>query len=306
MRRLPQALKRVVLVLFALFLGLLPGAAVVSALGRQQRGGEPVVIAAAAGAGQETEDASLAPGDPALTDTVDIYLPIIFRSYLTEPFDMLDFMVGDGRLYEVQHSGGSQARHQTQVEGRSFFHTKGNEVSAEWEELWYDNAYIYRGTDTSPGDGQYYTLRDPGIYGSKWAPRFWVEGSIFKRIPQVTFYQKSNCAPVLGGTQLSYLRFEAYYEKYTFESGITLENVVELSWLLQRDGQPIERYYYAEFYGLVGWWSSSGAHSYISEIHEPGTRPDNLREVIDCLDRSPDAPLQFLGPLPFWPGEHRR
>ena len=65
-------------------------------------------------------------------------------------YDMVEFLTGDGRLYEVQHSSGSQARHQTQMEGVFFFHTKGNEISAEWEELWYDTSFIYRGTD-QPG-----------------------------------------------------------------------------------------------------------------------------------------------------------
>lgn len=309
---MPSSLRRVYPLLLILFAGLLPGAAIVAALDSQQRESRPPVRVVTGDRSQVEDEPGIIAGDaPTDTVTTTVYLPVFFRSYLAEPFDMVDFLKGDDRLFEVQFvnadgSSGPQARHQTQIEGRTFYHTKGSEWHAEWEELWYDDGYIYRGTDTSPGNGQYYTLRDPGQYGSKWAPRYWKEGQIFYREPHVTFYDKSSCQPVLGGTQGSYLRLDNYYKEYTFQSGITLKNVVELSWLLRHDGQPVERYYYAEFYGLVGWRSNTGAHSYINELHEPGTRPDNLREDIPCLDTSPTVPQFLRGLLPYWPGVHRR
>ena len=235
-----------------------------------------------------------------------VFLPAVRNYPLTPPFDMNQFLIGDRRLYEVQHSSGSQARHQTQIEGNKFFHTKG-ENTAEWEELWSNGGFIYRGTDTSPGSGMYYTLRDGGVYGSRWSPRVWNVGDIFERNPGVTFYRKSDCSVVTGGTQRSYLKFEAYYPNYQFESGLTLTNVIQLAWLLDRAGQPEERYFYAELYGLVGWWSRTNGMSYISEIHNTGARPDNRRESIPCLDQAPF--LAQRGPekaLPYWPGNHRR
>jgi hypothetical protein len=240
-----------------------------------------------------------------------LYLSLLQKPWPSAPYDMVDFLSGDGRIYEVQHSNGSQARHQTRIEGTTFFHTKGNEIKAEWEELWYTPQFIMRGTDTSPGNGQYYTLRDQGMYGSAWAPRYWNEGELFYRNPYVSFYQKSDCTTVMTGRQASWLKFEAYHQHYTFESGITLDNVVQLAWLLDRGGEPveppIERYYYAELYGLVGWWSNDRGMSYISEIHDPGERPDNKMEEISCLNRSP-LPQEslFWEPLPYWPGNHRR
>ena len=88
-----------------------------------------------------------------------IFLPVVaIPEPTTNPSvvkDMADYLIGDGRLYEVQHSSGSQARHQTQFEESRFFHTKGDEIKAEWEELWADEDLIFRGTDTSPGSGQY-------------------------------------------------------------------------------------------------------------------------------------------------------
>ena len=239
-----------------------------------------------------------------------VFLPLI-RADVVEPpaptYDMVDFLTGDGRLYEVQHSSGSQARHQTQVEGVDFFHTKGNEIHAEWEELWYDDAYIYRGTDTSPGNGMYYTLRDPGMYGSAWSPRHWAVGDLFYRNPLVTFYEKSNCSVVTNGTQGSYLLFEDYHATFEFDSGIVLDDVVQLAWLLSPHGEPVERYFYASDYGLVGWASSDHGMSYVSELHAPGARPNNTREVIPCMNTEPAGTRDtWPGPLPFWPGNHRR
>ena len=230
---------------------------------------------------------------PAAADeppTYQVFLPVVFRQPLLPPYDMAQFMIGDRRLYEVQHSSGSQARHQTQVEGGRFYHTKGDEIKAEWEELWATEDTIYRGTDTSPGNGLYYTLYEDNRAGSAWSPRYWDVGDVYRRDPFVVFFRKSNCTVVQDGFQPSYLRFEAYYPTYTFRSGISLRNVVELTWLLKEDGEPIESYFYAEGYGLVGWGSADRGFSYVSWLHEPGQRPDNKREVIGCLDKSGGLP----------------
>ncbi len=230
-----------------------------------------------------------------------VYMPIIARAALTPPFDMAQFMIGKGRLYEVQHSGGSQARHQTQIAKGRFYHTKGDELKAEWEELWATEDTIYRGTDTSPGNNQYYTLFDDNAAGSAWSPRYWDVGDVYERNPFVIFFSKSDCRVVADGFQRSWLRFEAYYPTYTFRSGIALHNVIELSWLLKEDGDPVESYFYAENYGLVGWGSVDRGFSYVSWLHEPGQRPDNKREVIACLARTSQRPPSTLlddGPLP--------
>ncbi len=235
-------------------------------------------------------------------DTAMIYLPLVMKSDTTPSdllFDMTQFMVGSGVLYEVRHSSGSQARHQTQVNLSRFYHTKGNEISAEWEELWHTQEFIMRGTDTSPGSGLYYTLRETGQYGSAWSPRYWRVGDVFERAPLVTFYRKTDCVPQSSGLQRTWLQFEAYYPSYTFDSGITLDNVIQLAWLLQPTSAPMERYFYAQDYGLVGWWSNDRGMSYISEIHAPGQRPDNKREIISCLDYGDYTPKGLPAPTRY-------
>jgi hypothetical protein len=241
------------------------------------------------------------PPPPTFTANAVAYLPVVAGDPPATVYDMLHFMAdGGGGLYEVRHSSGSQARHQTQFAGARFFHTKGNELKAEWEELWGTEQTIYRGTDTSPGNGQYYTLYENDVAGSAWSPRYWREGELYERNPYVVFYRKSDCGVVASGFQRSWLRFEAYHPTYTFDSGIKLKEVVELTWLLDPNGKPIESYFYATGHGLVGWGSSDRGYSYVNEIHAPGQRPNNTREVISCLSRAGDR-LQFIPELNFGP-----
>lgn len=232
--------------------------------------------------------------------TYSSYLPIVVGGGAAPLYDMTRFMVSDPVLYEVRHSSGSQARHQTQTDQERFFHTKGNELSAEWEELWATDETIYRGTDTSPGNGQYYTLYEDNVAGSKWSPRHWRVGDLYERNPFVVFYRKDNCEIVASGFQRSWLRFEAFHPTYPFITGIELENVIELTWLLDPEGDPIESYFYAEGYGLVGWASNDRGKSHISEIHASGARPDNKRETITCLAPTLDL-LENLGDLNYGP-----
>lgn len=197
--------------------------------------------------------------------------------------DLLEYMKGDGRLYEVQmRPEGSQARHQTQTSNGHFFHTKG-ENTAEWEELWATSHFIMRGSDTSPGNGEYYTLFDGDQPGSKWAARFMAVGETFERNPLVVHARKGDCQEVKRGTVRSWLKLVAVHSSFQFFTGITLSDVVELAWLQTPTGPVLETYFYAKSFGLVGWKSSNGRESAISEIHQPGDRPNNEREVIACL-----------------------
>lgn len=193
---------------------------------------------------------------------------------------------GKGTLYEVLTQNQGQQRHQTHVEGSVFYHTKGGDglsKPAEWEQLRYDSTHIWRFTDTSPGHGQYYQLQDGGQDWSKWAPRHWKVGNSYRRMPLVTFHNKSDCA-VVGepAIQDTWLRFVGVYNEYKFYTNIILKNVIKLEWLTSPGSNPIESYWYAIGYGLVGW-EGQGKIAAISEIHPPGARPDNIREVIQCL-----------------------
>lgn len=200
----------------------------------------------------------------------------------TPAIDMLPYLRGDGRLYEVRNAAGGQERCQSQNgPGTIFYQTK----NSNWEQLDFDDAYIYRDVDTSPGGGRYYRLLEDGRPGSRWIPRHWRPGETYTRSRRVQFYRLSDCVavPENSGDVTDTMRFVARYASYTFRTGITLPDVVRLEWV---NGGEV--YLYARGVGLCGWerlhqdphtpqWSA------ISELHAPGSRPDNVRQAVGCL-----------------------
>lgn len=218
-------------------------------------------------------------------------------------FDMLPYLRGDGRLYEMKHifempNGPliGQQRMQTQQEGGRFYQTK----NSEWEELWADDRFIYRGTDTSPGSGNFYTLMDGERYGTAWIPRRMAVGQTYRRSVLVVSRRKGNCMmnSHLSGRHVTWIRLEAMHDALTLPDvegrpgrGHRLRDVVVLAAYNETSGRPAERpfekYYYAKGFGLVMWEGIDTDHrgiSFLVQVHNPGDRPDNVRERIPCLE----------------------
>ncbi|MEM8858169.1 MAG: NBR1-Ig-like domain-containing protein [Chloroflexota bacterium] len=210
--------------------------------------------------------------------------------------DLLPFMKGDGRLYEMKHffhNGQGQQRVQTQVQGNKFFHVKNH----EWEELWSDDSFIYRGTDTSPGSGNFYRLSENGKHGSKWIPRHMTVGQEFRRKPLVTLQRKDNCQKIDRGSGFheTWIRLDKVLDELVLPDvqnrhgrGIRVKDVMVLTGMHadgDRPGDAFERYYYAKKYGLVMWEGLDTGHngrSFMVEEHKPGDRPNNVREALRC------------------------
>jgi hypothetical protein len=203
-----------------------------------------------------------------------------------QTFDLLPYLRGDGRLYELQFSwnGGGQQRVQTQVAGDRFYFVKGS----EWEELWSDDHFIYRGTDTSAGGGEVYTLTESGTYGSAWVPRQMSIGVPFRRMPLVVFRRKSDGAEIPGkqAVQVTWIQLQEVHSKLALSSGIELADVAVLAAYEDANGKPkdkpFERYFYAQKYGLVSWEGSLGQSVMVREF-PAGSEPDNTREALAWL-----------------------
>lgn len=193
--------------------------------------------------------------------------------------DLLPYIKGDGRLYEVRSATGNQERFQTQSSGNIFWQTK----NGQYEELAYDETYIWRGLDTSPGPApnyaerpgvpRYYTAKEPGQQRARWCRRFMAIGETFTGSGHyVQFYYKPDCFPsgANSGNATNRTTFKAKHASKTW-NGITVQDIVELT-------NGVETWFFARGFGLVAWSSSWGS-SAISEIHAPGSRPDNVRET---------------------------
>ena len=184
-----------------------------------------------------------------------------------------------GPLYEVQDlPSGAQRRIQTQKVGNRFYIVKGTGGlggKAEWEELMFDDRYIWRGIDTSPGLNRFYVQYENGFGMARWTKRFMAVGeTYFGPGHWVQFYDKTTCdpsAPNSGNAQNETTLFKIH-DSITF-NGIVLHDVAELG---KGTG---ERFWFARGVGMVGW-KSGWNESYISELHSPGARPDSERELI--------------------------
>ncbi len=213
-----------------------------------------------------------------------------------EKVDLLPYFTGGISGYsvpfEVQASWGPQERFQLQVEGDTFYYVKGNPDGANWEERWFEPAeqMIYFGTDTSESFERYYTQRQAGRYGATWCPRYMAVSEMAGPFNlSVSHYRKSNCSQVDSGPSVDYRQRMAMHASYTFPSGITLNGVIEIGWFKEPSGAWLEKYWLSRDQrapGLVGWQSSDGRRSWVSELHTPGSRRDSQRLVIPCLDRT--------------------
>ena len=231
-----------------------------------------------------------------------LFVSIVAVSQPTK-VDMLPYLRGDGRLYEMKYifdmpNGPmiGQQRLQTQQDGARFYQTK----NSEWEELWADDRFIYRGTDTSPGSGNFYTLMDGERYGSAWIPRHMAVGQTYRRSVTVVSRRKGNCVKNshLSGRHATWIALEAMHDRLALPDvegrpgrGLVVTDVAVLAACNEVNGhpddEPFERYYYAKDYGLVMWQGIAVDHkgiSFLVQLHNPGDRPDNVRERIPCLE----------------------
>jgi len=195
--------------------------------------------------------------------------------------DLLPYLRGNGVLYEVSNASGGNERFQTQSPSNGEFWQTKNSLA---EQILVDANYIYRGWDVSPGNGRYYVQQQNGQQFAKWLPRFMSVGQQIQTSLYVQFYNW-DCQedPLNSGGVTDTRKFIAKHNIWTSRAGITLNDVVELEW--QNGG---ETYFYARDYGLVGWERShqdphTPSWSAISEIHQPGQRPDNVVNLPNCL-----------------------
>jgi murein DD-endopeptidase MepM/ murein hydrolase activator NlpD len=193
--------------------------------------------------------------------------------YPVAAVDLLDYMRGDGRMYEVRHPNGATETFQTQVDGDWFYTVK----NGQWEQLYADNNYIWRGADTSPGGGRAYVQFEPGQKRARWALRHMQVGQSWVGSGhQVQFYMKADCRPsaVNSGPAVNSVMLVARHASMTW-NGITVPDVIELA-------SGTERYWCGRGYGLVAW-SSPWGESAIVQVYAAGERPPLVRERFTCF-----------------------
>ena len=199
------------------------------------------------------------------------YVPVVVTPSNSTGLDMLAYLRGDGRAYMVQHPSGAQEKFRT-VEWPA--HRWGQLKNNQWEEFWYTDDYIWRGVDTSPGDGQYYRQFEANAQGARWCPRRMTVGQAW--VAPVTHtvqtYDKATCRPVdhhRNGTTTNRLTLVARHERMTW-GGVTVDDVIQV---VSSTGETM---YFGRNYGLCAWRSAWGS-SAISNVlppHEADNQPE--------------------------------
>ena len=193
-------------------------------------------------------------------------------------YDILEYMVGTHRQqHTLQYTwaGGGTQTIQIMQDGNEWRYVKGG---GQYEQLYYDDNWIYRAEDTSESADRFYTQSTNGTLGAAWVKRRMAIGETVYTTKQVQHYLKAGCVPQNGGLVTDALKLTAVYPAYTFDSGIVLKDVIRLEWAAG------EGYLFAKGYGLVGF-EFSGGKSYISELALQG-RDDLPVSVPSCLDLS--------------------
>ena len=200
--------------------------------------------------------------------------------------DLLPYLRGSGVIYQMQVTWQGQQHSQQMQTQRGASNVFWQVKNHEWEEFLYDVNYILRGIDTSPGGNMYYWQRENALaIAARWCPRLMSVGQVYERNPLVTFYNKDN-GEILdspaSGYHRSWLLYAKKHDTWLHPKGsIPFTDVVELHWLLSPSASsPAEIYFYARDYGLVGWSSSSGDYSFVSEVFRPGERSEMSREKV--------------------------
>ena len=208
-----------------------------------------------------------------------VYMPILIKPLLT---DMLDYLRGDGCIYDVRHRDGSTETFQTQADGDLFWQVK----NSQWEALAFDGNYIWRGVDTSPGPlhgrNRAYIQWESGREMARWCPRYMAIGQTWHGFGhQVQFRYKDDCSlsPDNSGHATNVVTLVRHLPSLTFPGGFTVEDVIEL-----RSGGTNETMIYARGYGLVGWRNDEGMGSEIVAVYGKGERGDLVRERCNCFD----------------------
>lgn len=185
--------------------------------------------------------------------------------------DLLPYLRGDGRAYMVLHPGGAQEKFRTLMRSANRWLQLKN---GQWEEFWFTDEFVWRGKDTSPGDGQYYRQFEDGQEGARWCPRRMVVGQAWESpaLHTVQTYRKADCQPVghaRNGRATNRLTMVARHAAVTW-NGVTVEDVIEVS---THTGESM---FFGRGYGLVGWvsaWGSS-AISFVLPAQEADNEPE--------------------------------
>lgn len=194
--------------------------------------------------------------------------------------DLVEYMKGDGRIFEMRHETGQQERQQDQLYNGGWYRVKG-ENQGVYEKWSYDNDWVYLELDTSPapinGIKRYYKIFGPNGARMPKCPRYMVSGEKYVGdLHTVQFYSKINCVPLTQNSGVNRNDTQLMSSSPMSFNNMLFTDTVEIKFNGEVD-------VFAKGYGRIYHYAEHDGEWAISEEFEPGQRPDIKREAIGCL-----------------------
>lgn len=193
----------------------------------------------------------------------------------TPGIDMSKYLLPEGNFGDIvilQNNWGEGDERQQLQRG---FETSYVTKNSQYEKRHIGPNYIDLVLDTSPGGGNYYTVR------GNWIPRYMKVGETFRRTEMVEVRRKSDCSLVDSFSWSTDIKFLERLSTMTFDGGVTVRNVARLAWYINDVME--EEYWFGAGLGLVQWLKANGNKSWPREIILVGNQSNNEMEIIPCL-----------------------
>lgn len=215
-------------------------------------------------------------------------------------FHMPDYLVGSPeRIVMLSSNGGNEicwTEYDPKDPRHCWFVKNGNA-----EEFAFHSDFVWRGTDTSPSESEYYQQWSvaTGKLGAKWCPLTWRVGVPVLREVEIRYFYKLN-GQKRGEPyrESSYLEIMAHHASKAFPDGLTINDVLEIAWYHKADEPKLERYFYAYKIGLVGFQNAQGFASHITRLSAGPALPRKFFPGIQPMTLPPALPVKTPPKLP--------
>ena len=219
---------------------------------------------------------------------------ILAETQAATPFHMPAYLLGTPeRIYLLNTGEVCQTQYDPADKRHAWFVKNGNS-----EEFAVFGGAVWRFTDTSPNEQEYYQLwRTTGAPGAKWCPEYWGIGEPYLRECEVRFFNKANGKPSRPRyVDVTYLEIIAHHPTKGFPGGIAIQDVLELAWY-SSPAAKLERYWYAKDWGLVGF---SNVHGFASYVTKKEFTPAPVRKLFTGVKPMviPLEPEPEVNPIP--------
>ncbi len=194
---------------------------------------------------------------------------------LPDAFDLLPYLRGaDGWQLDIDAGTYTQTLNTRHMGDDVWRLVKGDRK--QYEYMYADGEYIYRREDTSQGNDKFYCHYTNGIQGAAWVKRHVRVGEKWQTTKEVVHYWNDCSIRQDSAMVVDTIEIVGRYDKWTFENGVSVDDVVELHWV-----EGGETYLFGLGRGLVGFIDADQGAMFMGDLH--GREPLEYNKP-PCID----------------------